>query len=80
METHGVYGGSKDFCVWEWTLRVIAGEDDPIRGLVKGKEIVLRGCSLHWWKLKEGKSGEEIGDWRIVKEGDYACGAGAGGH
>lgn len=71
--------GAKDLSVWEWTLRVIAGADDPIRGLVKGKEIVLRGCSLHWWRKKEGASGEKIGDWRIVKEGDYACGAG-GGH
>lgn len=48
-------------------------EDDPIRGLVKGKEIVLKGCSLHWWKLVDGGSESEIGDWRIVREADYAC-------
>lgn len=74
METHGVYG-TKEFSVWEWTLRVVAGVDDPIRGLVKDKEIVLRGCSLHWWKQREGTSGEGIGDWRIVREGDYAVSA-----
>lgn len=53
--------------------------DDPIRGLVRGKEIVLRGCSLHWWKQQEGTNGEEIGDWRIVREGDYAVSAEPGG-
>ncbi|KAF2650655.1 hypothetical protein K491DRAFT_782465 [Lophiostoma macrostomum CBS 122681] len=74
METHGVHGASKDFSAWEWTLHVIAGEDDPIRGLVKGKEIVLRGCSLHWWKLKDGGDDGNLLDWRIVKEADYACG------
>ncbi|KAF2728926.1 hypothetical protein EJ04DRAFT_84907 [Polyplosphaeria fusca] len=72
METHGVHG-TKEFSVWEWTLKVVAGEDDEIRGLVKGKEIVLRGCSLHWWKLKGGRDGEGVGDWVIAKEADYAC-------
>jgi hypothetical protein len=38
METHGVHG-TKEFSVWEWTLRVVAGADDEIRGLVKGKEV-----------------------------------------
>ncbi|KAF2123234.1 hypothetical protein BDV96DRAFT_639773 [Lophiotrema nucula] len=81
METHSVTGTSKEFCVWEWTLRVMAGADDPIRGLVKGKEIVLRGASLHWWKLRDGEDGdgEKVRDWRIVREADYACG-GSGGH
>lgn len=79
METHGVYGDSKTFCVWEWTLRVTAGADDSIRGLVKGKEIVLHGCSLHWWKVKDGGDEAVLGDWRIVREADYACG-GAEGH
>jgi hypothetical protein len=73
METHGIHGASKDFSVWEWTLRIVSQEDDPIRGLVKGKEIVLRGCSLHWWKLDEGGEEDVIGDWKIVKEADYAC-------
>jgi hypothetical protein len=74
LHTHGVHGTSKDFSVWEWTLKVVAGVDDPIRGLVKGKEIVLRGCSLHWWKLVEGANGEKGEDWRITREEDYACG------
>ncbi|KAK8075896.1 hypothetical protein PG994_003168 [Apiospora phragmitis] len=72
METHGVTG-SKEFCVWEWTLRIVADTNDPIRGLLKGKEAVLRGCSLHWWMLLPGKDGSETSDWRIVKEADYAC-------
>lgn len=75
METQGVHG-TKDFSVWEWTLRIIAGADDPLRGLVKGKEIVLRGCSLHWWKLQEGGNPDCISHWKIVKESDYACEAG----
>lgn len=75
METHGVHG-TKAFSVWEWTLRVVAGEDDPIRGLVKGKEIVLRGCSLHHWRLREGGDEDALADWRIVREADYACGGG----
>ena len=74
----GLSHGTKDFSVWEWTLKVVAGHDDPIRGLVKGKEIVLRGCSLHWWKLREGGSEDVEGDWKIVREEDYACGG--GGH
>lgn len=73
METHGVHGASKDFSVWEWTLRIVSQEDDPIRGLVKGKEIALRGCSLHWWKLVEAGKEEITCDWKIVKEADYAC-------
>ena len=77
METHGVYG-TEEFCVWEWALRVTAGVDDPIRGLVKGKEIALRGCSLHWWKKVDGTRGDGIGDWRIVKEDDYAVNAAPG--
>ena len=58
----------------------MARQDDSIRGLVSGKEIVLRGCSLQWWRLKEGENGEEIGDWKIVREEDYAYGGGAEGH
>lgn len=57
----------------QWTLRIVADTDDPIRGLRKGKEVVLRGCSLHWWKLQPGKDGGEVLDWRIVREADYAC-------
>lgn len=49
-------------------------QDDPIRGLAKGKERVLRGCSLHWWKVREGGSPDAVADWQIVKEEDYACG------
>lgn len=74
MITHGVHGTSKEFSVWEWTLTVVAGEDDPIRGLTKGKETILRGCSLHWWKLVDGGNEANPKDWRIVKEADYACG------
>ncbi|KAK8013313.1 hypothetical protein PG991_009584 [Apiospora marii] len=72
METHGITG-TKEFCAWEWTLRIVADTDDPIRGLLKGKEVVLRGCSLHWWRLQPGEDGGEVSDWRIVKEADYAC-------
>lgn len=57
----------------QWTLRIVADADDPIRGLWKGKEVVLRGSSLHWWRLQPGKDGGEVSDWRIVQEADYAC-------
>lgn len=42
MVTHAVHG-SKEFGAWEWTLKSVAQEDDPIRGLTKGKEEWLRG-------------------------------------
>lgn len=71
MVTHGVHG-SKEFCVWEWTLKFVAAEDDKIRGLEKGKAMWLRGCSLHWWRLREGGNADVPEDWRIYKEGDYA--------
>jgi hypothetical protein len=60
----------------------MAAEDDPIRGLVKGKEIVMRECSLYWWKVKPGTDGEDVRDWRIVEEADYAVNAQqrGGGH
>jgi len=72
MITHGIHG-TKEFSVWEWTLKFMAVADDDIRGLKKGKEMWLRGCSLQWWKLREGGDEEVGADWRIWKEGDYAC-------
>lgn len=72
MITHGVHG-TKEFSVWEWTLKFRATEDDKVRGLEKGKEMWLRGCSLHWWRIKKGGDPNVMIDWRICKEGDYAC-------
>jgi len=71
MVTHGV-NGTKEFSVWEWTLKFVAKENDEIRGLMRGKEMWLRGCSLHWWKVRDGGDEDIVADWKIWKEGDYA--------
>lgn len=71
LVTHGVHG-TKDFSVWEWTLKFRATETDQIRGIEVGKETWMRGCSLHWWRLQEGGEPENLRDWKIVREGDYA--------
>ena len=71
LVTHGVHG-SKEFSVWEWTLKFKAVQTDDVRGIDTGKETWMRGCSLHWWKLQESGEPEKPEDWKIVKEGDYA--------
>jgi hypothetical protein len=71
MVTHGVHG-TKEFSVWEWTLKFLPTKDDKVRGLEKGKEVWLRGCSLHWWRLSESGDAGVESDWKIWKEGDYA--------
>jgi hypothetical protein len=38
MVTHGVHG-TKEFSIWEWTLKFKATENDKVRGLEKGKEM-----------------------------------------
>ena len=63
--------GNKEFQAWEWEMRFVKKEGksewEDLDVGTEGQGMVMRGVSLSWWAEEGGD-----GNWRIVKECDYA--------